>query len=197
MKPEDAIAKLAEDIDEWFEEGRSILFVPNRFAQGRAIERGVAIVRKLEQIKASALKSLRSSITECASAPDKERMASLIKAFEVAAKLKSALHDELLDTDGEKKFVLLMNDIAASLDTTSQGRAALAELLGRSDSRVRAAAGAHLLINNLMPEHVIPILRAIDERNEGSSAEFTAHWALLNWELKQKTASIDNGKQKA
>ena len=52
MDIEDAIAKLAEELDEWFEEGRSILFVPDRFAQGRAIERGVRIVQQLHRLKA-------------------------------------------------------------------------------------------------------------------------------------------------
>ena len=110
----------------------------------------------------------------------------MIKAFEAGAKLSAALHDELLDTDGENKIVFLMNDIAVALDATSQGRSVLGELLDRSDARVRASAGAYLLRNNLMAERVVPILRAIEERKTGSSAEFTAHWALLNWELKQK-----------
>jgi hypothetical protein len=194
MNTEDAIAKLAEDLDEWFEEGHSTLAVPDRFAQDRAIDRGVAIVRKLEQLKTSALKALKSLIAKCASAPDSERMASLIKAFAVGAKLKSALHDELLDTDGEKKIAFLMNDIAAALDTTSQGKSALAELLDHADVRVRASAGAYLLTNNLIPDRVVPLLRTIEERSEGRSADFTAHWALLDWELKQKAAAIKSNK---
>ena len=79
-----------------------------------------------------------------------------------------------------------MNDIANALDATSNGRAALAVLLDHPDYRVRATAGAYLLIVNLMPERVVPILREIDERSEGRSADFTAHWALLDWDLKQK-----------
>jgi hypothetical protein len=192
MNTEDKIAKLAEDLDEWFEEGRSTLAVPDRFAQGRAMDRGVAIVRKLEQLKAGAQKTLKSSIVNGVSAPDQERVASLIKAFNVGAKLAAALHDELLDTDGANKIVLLMNDIAAALDATSQGRSALAQLLDNADSRIRASAGAYLLIRNLMPERVVPVLRAIDQRNEGRSADFTAHRALLDWELRQKAASINN-----
>ena len=79
-----------------------------------------------------------------------------------------------------------MNEIATALDATDHGRAALAVLLDDYDERVRASAGSYLLILNLMPERVVPILREIDQTNQGASADFTAHWALLDWELKQK-----------
>ncbi len=194
MNTENAIAKLAEDLDEWFEEGRSTLAVPDRFAHERAMIRGMRIVQELERLKAHGLKALKSTVANATSTAENEGVPSLIKAFAVGAKLAAALHDELLDTNGENKIVLLMNNMAAALDKTSRGRAALAELLDHSDRRVRASAGAYLLIKNLMPDRVVPILRAIEEGHQGSSAEFTAHWALLDWELKQKATATDRNK---
>ncbi len=179
METEDAITRLAEDLDEWFEENRPTLFVPNQFPQGRALDRGIRIVRELERLKAHGLKALKSLMANSVSIPEHQRAASLIQAFEVGAKLAAALHDELLDTNGENKIVLLMNDIAAALDRTSQGRSVLSELLEHSDVRVRASAGAYLLIKDLLPERVVPVLRAIDERKMGKSADFTAHGRSL------------------
>jgi hypothetical protein len=124
---------------------------------------------------------------------DDEHVASLVRGFEFAAKLKASLHDELLDTDGSNKIVLLMNEIANALDALGPGRNALGVLLEDADARVRASAGAYLLIANLMPDRVVPILREIDRKNDASSASFTAHWALLDWELKQKARGERSG----
>jgi len=33
---------------------------------------------------------------------------------------------------------------------------------------------------------VVPVLRQIEKSNEGSSAGFSAHWVLLDQELKQQ-----------
>ncbi len=194
MKIDRSISQLAAKLDSWFEASIPMFASADRTTQGRAIVRGVAIVKELDQLKTDGLAALKSLMANYAPIPEGKRVASLLRAFEFGAKLKAALHDELLDTDSGNKIVLLMNDIAAALDATAQGRSALGELLGHSDPRVRASAGAYLLIKNLMSERVVPILRAIDEKSEGSSAEFTAHWALLDWELKQKAAIVDNTK---
>lgn len=100
--------------------------------------------------------------------------------------LKAALRDELSDTDGGNELVMKMNMIANTLDESRAGRAALAALLDHAKDSVRASAGAYLV--DLMPDRVVPILREIDQKDEGTSADFTAHWALLDWELKQKAA---------
>lgn len=187
MEIDRSIAKLAEELDAWFDGSAATFASADRAAQTRAIERGVAIARDLDRLKASALKAFKSLIAKSSSGADDERTPSLIKAFEVGAKLKAVLHDELFDIDGANKIVLLMNDIARILDTTSQGRSVLGELLDHSDPRVRAAAGAYLLINDLLPDRVVPVLREIEQKEEGvTGAYFTAHMALVEWDLKQK-----------
>ncbi|MGC2122659.1 MAG: hypothetical protein WA652_07375, partial [Xanthobacteraceae bacterium] len=71
------------------------------------------------------------------------------------------------------------------LDVIGAGRVALAVLLDHPDAGIRALAGSYLI--DLMPEQVVPLLREIDEKNEGCSADFRAHWALLAWKLERKS----------
>jgi hypothetical protein len=193
VETDQVTGRLAAELDEWFDSNLSTFGSDERIAQGTALLRGFAIVKKLDRLKTdglAALGALRGRQKNKAS--ERERIASLVQGFEFAAKLTASLHDELLDTDGETKVVRMMNEIAAALDETSCGRAAHAVLLDHPDIRVRASAGAYLLIVNLMLERVVPILRQIEEREGGTSADFTAHWALLDWELKQKACA---GKQ--
>jgi len=103
MKVEDAIVKLAEGLDEWFEEGRSAFAVPDRFAQGRAIERGIKIVQTLDRLKEQGIAAIKAKLADANSAAGKAQVASLVDAFAFASRLADTLHDELLDTDGEMK----------------------------------------------------------------------------------------------
>lgn len=194
MEIDRSIARLAEKLDAWFDGNIATFTSADRAAQGRAIDRGVAIVREFERLKSSGLKVLNSLIASYASIPEDQKTVSLINAFKLGAMLKAALHDELLDIDGANKIVLLMNKIAAALDTTRRGRSALGELLDHSDPRVRASAGAYLLIVDLLTKSAVPILREIEQTERGNTAGFTAHWALLDWERRQKAAAIDNDK---
>ena len=115
---------------------------------------------------------------------EEDRATSLVRGFEFGAKLTHALSDELSDTAGYTQVVRLTDAIAKALDTIGSGRVALAGLLDHSDVGVRASAGEQLI--DLMPERVVPILHEIDERRDGSSALFMAHWALLAWKLRGK-----------
>ena len=186
MEIDDTLAQLATRLDQWFDGSKAPFASGDHTSQRKAILRGVAIIKDLDQLKADGVATIRSLLARQNAIPLEERPALLTRTFEFAARLKAALKDELLDIDGANAIVLRMNDIANALDATSTGRAALATLLDHPDERVRASAGAYLLIVNLMPERVVPVLREIDERSEGRSAHFTAHWALLDWELKQK-----------
>ena len=76
-----------------------------------------------------------------------------------------------------------------ALDEMRSGRVALARLLDHPDPGVRASAGAYLI--DMMPDRVVPVLRQIEERNKGSSAGFSAHWVLLDRELKQKNRAAN------
>ena len=186
MEIDVSIAQLGAKLDAWFDASQAALASQDREAQGKALLRGFAIAKELDRLKADGLAAITALLAHQDATTEEQRTASLVQGFEFAAKLTATLHDELLDTDGCNKIVRLMNEIATALDVLGSGRATLAVLLDDSDERVRASAGAYLLSVNLMPERIVPILREIDERNEGRTADFTAHWALLDWELKQK-----------
>ena len=99
---------------------------------------------------------------------------------------RATLKDELGDIDGCEQDRGLMNEIANALDAIGPGRVALAGLLDHPDDRVRASAGAYLLIAGLMPERVLSVLHEIGDKGLGDSADFTAHWAIVHWEREGK-----------
>ncbi len=184
MESEETIARLGVKLDAWFDSNQAVFESEDTAAQAHALRAGFEILAELDRIKSDGLTALAAILhPQNAVAPD-ERVASLVRAFEFAATLRAALRDELSDTEGANELVLKMNAIADALDESSPGRGALAALLDRSKDSVRASAGAYLV--DLMPERVAPILREIDQKNDGTSADFTAHWALLDLELKQK-----------
>jgi hypothetical protein len=186
MELDESIAKLGAKLDEWTDGDLATFASPDRTAQAKALLAGIELAKELKGLKAKGLAVVSALLKRQDPVTDDEHVASLVRGFEFAAKLKTSLHDELLDTDGSNKTVLLMNEIANALDAIGPGRNVLGVLLEDADARVRASAGAYLLIANLMPDRVVPILRESEGKKDATSASFTAHWALLDWELKQK-----------
>jgi hypothetical protein len=184
MDMDDSIAQLGRDLDGWFDANFAALTSEDRAAQGEALLRGIEILKELERLKAKGLASLATLLNQHDMTTQEERAASLVRGFEFGAKLAHALSDELSDTTGYSQVVRLTDAIAKALDTIGSGRVALAGLLDHSDVGVRASVGEQLI--DLMPERVVPILREIEERRDGSSALFMAHWALLAWKLEGK-----------
>jgi hypothetical protein len=113
------------------------------------------------------------------------RAASLIRGFEFGTRLADTLHDEFSNPHAVTKIVRLVDATVKALHTIGSGRAALVAFLDHPDPGVRALAGAYLL--DLMPERVVPILRQIEAKADGSSASFRAQWALLAWEREGKS----------
>jgi len=124
----------------------------DRAAQGGMLLRGFEIAKELDRLKAEGMTAITALLNRHDSATDQERVASLMRAFELGARLRDALHDELLDPDGDAKVWRLMDAIVLALDKIESGRAGLTVLLDHSDAGVRAAAGAYLI--DLMPDRV-------------------------------------------
>lgn len=190
MQTDKALTDLAAKLDAWFDESSDTFASEDRSAQAKVIIRGVAIINELDRVRSEGLATLRRLINRRDAATDEERTAILVRGFEFGAKLRHALHDELLDTDGETKVAHSMHAIVKALDEMTSGRVALAELLDHPDPSVRASAGAYLI--DMMPDRVVPVLRQIEESNEGSSAGFSAHWVLLDRDLKQQKRVANN-----
>jgi hypothetical protein len=179
-----AIAQLGEQLANWFADNVSTFLTDDRAAHGKAILKGIAIVKELNRLKADGLAAIAAVINDQDVSTDSERLANLLEAFVFAEKLAAALHDELLDVDGETKVLRLVRPIVDKLDTIEPGRNALAGLLDDPDPIVQASAATFLI--GTMPDRVIPILRAIEQNELGKSAGFKAGWALTDWELETK-----------
>jgi hypothetical protein len=184
MEIDESIARLGAELDKWFAENRATFVSDDRQEQGHALLGGFALVREIDRLKGDGLAAVRALISQSHMSKPGKNVASLVRGFEFAAKLADALHDELLDTDGENKVVHLMNEIANTLDGTASGRAGLAVLLDNANPGVRASAGAYLI--RLMPDRVLPILREIEDAERGTSAGFNAHSAIIRWQRESK-----------
>src|SRR5271163_4338426 len=149
MEFDESIAKLGAKLDGWVDGNLATFASHDRVAQGKALFAGIAIAKELDRLKVDGSAAIAALLKRQDPVTDDEHVASLVRGFEFAAKLKASLHDELLDTDGSNKIVLLMNEIANALDALGPGRNALGVLLEDADARVRASAGAYLLIANL------------------------------------------------
>jgi hypothetical protein len=184
MEIDDAIVQLGAKLDAWLDNNLATISSMDRLAQFKALLAGIKITKELDLLKAQGMAAITALLER--QGADEERAASLIKAFEFAAKLEGTLKDELQDIDGANKLVVLMNQIADALDAAGSGRANLAGLLGHPDDKVRASAGAYLLSEGLMPERVLPVLHEIEKKGLGDCADFTAHWAIVHWEREGK-----------
>ena len=185
MEIDQSIAQLGEKLDSWFAENLVAFASDDRQQQGHALLGGFALVRELDRLKRDGLAAIRALISPSHMSTPGEYAESLVRGLEFAAKLADALHDQLLDIDGETKVVLLMNEIANTLDGTPSGRAALAVLLDNANPGVRAAAGAYLI--GLMPDRVLPILHEIEDAERGTSAGFNAHSVIIRWQYDRKS----------
>ena len=186
MEIDDAIVQLGAKLDAWLDDNLATISSVDRAAQFKALLSGIEITKELDLLKAKGMAAITALLKRQGTVTDEERAASLIKAFEFAAKLEGALKDELQDVDGANNLVTLMDEITKTLDTTGPGRAALARFLDHPDDRVRSSAGAYLLSVGLMPERVLPVLHEIEDKGLGDCADFTAHWAIVHWEREGK-----------
>ena len=186
MEIDDAITQLGAKLDAWLDNNLATIPSMDRVAQFKALLAGIEITKELDLLKAKGLAAIAALLKRQGAVTDEQHAASLIRAFEFAAKLEGTLKDELQDIDGANKLVTLMDEIANALDAIGPGRATLAGLLDHPDDRVRASAGAYLLIAGLMPERVLSVLHEIGDKGLGDSADFTAHWAIVGWEREGK-----------
>jgi hypothetical protein len=186
MQIDESIAQLGVKLDGWLDRSLPVFSSDNRAVRGKAIRRGIAIIKEFDRLKAEGIAAITALLNRHVAPADSDnRNASLIRAFEFGAKLADALHDEFLDTDGERMVWRLLDRIVLALDKVGPSRAAMNVLFDNPDPGVRASAGTYLI--DLMPERVVPMLRDIDEAGGGRSADFRAHWTLLAWEREGKS----------
>jgi hypothetical protein len=180
MDIDEMIVQLGTKLDKWLDGNLAGFASDDRPAQIKALLAGIDIVKELDHLKANGLAALKKLLNDGENGSQEERARALVRGFEFGAKLAHALHDQLLDTQGETEVVHLLNSIAQKLDDTKSGRVRLAVLLDHQDPDVRASAGAYLI--KFIPERVLPILEEIENNEDANSAHFTAYFAKLIWE---------------
>jgi hypothetical protein len=180
-----AIIQLGINLDEWFDKNRATFESQDRAAQGAALLRGFDLVKKLDRLKAEGMAAIAALLAQNESISSHERVASLLRGFEFAARLADILYDELLDTDGAHAVRRSIDAVVQALDQVGRGRAALDALFENPDARVRGTAAAYLI--DLVPERAVPLLGEIEESEHANSAHFSAHWALLAWQRERKS----------
>jgi hypothetical protein len=185
MEIDQAIIQLGNNLDAWFDKNRATFESQDRAAQGTALLRGFDLVKKLDRLKADGMAAIAALLARNESISSAERVASLLRGFEFAARLADSLYDELLDTDGERAVRRSMDALVQALDKVARGRVALEALFESPDARVRGTAAAYLI--DLVPERAVPLLGEIEQSEHANSAHFNAHWALLAWERERKS----------
>src|SRR4029077_14960676 len=125
MEIDDAIVQLGTKLDAWLDGNLPTISSMERVAQFKALLAGIEITKELDLLKAKRLAAITPLLARQDAARETERAASLIRGFESAAKLADALHDELLDVNGETAVLRLKGAVVDKLDTLGSGRAAL------------------------------------------------------------------------
>lgn len=185
MGVDGAIVQLGAKLDAWWDEFSAMLDSEDRAAQAEALVGGLEMAKELDRLKANGLAAIQELLDDRSAPSEKERAKSLIRGFELGAKLADTLHDEFGDMETEIKVMRLLDDIVLALDGVGSGRTSIATLLNHPNLGVRVVAGVYLV--DLLPKQVVPILRAADEKKDASSASFRAHWTLLAWERERKS----------
>ncbi len=150
------------------------------------LRRFAAFEKARYAVKVAKLAELKRlmAVTE---APDDDaaRVEKVIAAFEFCAELDRLASDELDDLETQHRAVDSMHKLAAELDVIPpEDRGALAVLLDNANLAVRASAGA--FVWRIMPERALPVLREVHRAARGTSAGFTAMWALSAHEMETK-----------
>jgi hypothetical protein len=187
MKIDESISQLAEKLDAWFDGILPLLDSNDTVAQSKALAQGAGILNEFGRFKEEGIAVLNVLLNRQDNADDRV-VASLVQGFVFGVQLLGALY-ELGDTDGGNRVADLVRDVVRKLDAIEPGGDNLAALLDHPDDLVRVYAGQYLI--NRMPERVVPVLRSIDEKNDGSHATIRAMTILFprDWEQKQKERS--------
>jgi hypothetical protein len=182
MKVDESINHLAEKLDAWFDGILPLLESSDAAAQSKALLEGIEILNEFDRIKEEGLATLGALINRQDAIRQDERVASLLQAFIFAAKLWAVLGDTLPDMDAINKIAALMRDIVIQFDTIEPNRASLAALLDHPHDMVRVSAGERLI--KLMPERVVPVLRAVEQtlNEKTGEAGMRASLILFAWE---------------
>jgi hypothetical protein len=112
-----------------------------------------------------------------------ERIARLLRAFELSAELGRIAGDVICDTDIKNQWTDQRGRIVTILDAVDPQRQHLVPLLEHPLPDVRACAAVSLM--KVMPQRALPVLRAVHESYRGFNAGWTAFLVLNMHDVEQ------------
>jgi hypothetical protein len=184
MSIDDQISAFAAQLDRWFADFAAKLLQPgDETAEVKTRVAGLKLLKQFDELKSQGLASLATLSNFADVASESERIETLLRGFERAARL-GGISNDLQDWDGVKQTDHIMDDIVVALAAIGPGRTLLVPLLKHDNARVRVLAGRYLI--DLMPDRVVPILEKIDKEGDGSSDGFSAFLVLQAWEVERR-----------
>ena len=183
MSIDDQISAFAAQLDRWFVDFAAKLLQPGDETaeiKTRVVE--LKLLKQFDELKSQGLASLATLSNFADVASESERIETLLRGFERAARLEGISND-LQDWDGVKRIDHIMDDIVVALAAIGPGRT----LLSRSSSMTtHASVFSRGDLIDLMPDRVVPILEKIDKEGDGSSDGFSAFLVLQAWEVERR-----------
>ena len=184
MSIDEQISAFAAQLDRWFADFAAKLLQPgDETAEVKTRVAGLKLLKQFDELKSQGLASLATLSNFAAVASESERIETLLRGFERAARL-GGISNDLQDWDGVKQTDHIMDDIVVALVAIGPGRTLLVPHLEHDNARVRVLAGRYLI--DLMPDRVVPILEKIDKEGDGSSDGFSAFLVLQVWEVERR-----------
>jgi len=143
------------------------------------------IQKNLDRLQAIQMDTFSKFLNIDSATTDDQRVARLLMAFNLGAKLSHIYYDVMPDEEACNKVMRQTYDIAHTLDGVGAGRRReLDKFLDDPHLDVRAMAAASL--PDIMPDRAIPVLKEIQETAPGTSAGNVAFTTLTMWEGRQK-----------
>ena len=184
MSIDEQISAFAAQLDRRFADFAAKLLQPgDETAEVKTRVAGLKLLKQFDELKSQGLASLATLSNFADVASESERIETLLRGFERAARL-GGISNDLQDWDGVKQTDHIMDDIVVALVAIGPGRTLLVPLLEHDNARVRVLAGRYLI--DLMPDRVVPILEKIDKEGDGSSDGFSAFLVLQAWEVERR-----------
>jgi hypothetical protein len=173
-----------------------------RFAvagEGHDVRRQREILQEMAQLRSEqeAIRSNRRAalITAVAAAEtaanETQRIAMLLTAFTIAARLNVFASDVMPDLPTQHFAVKREHAIVRAFDSTTMGRAALLPLLDHTDPGIRISAAVQL--RKLFPDRALAVMHEVHETERGTSAGIIALTGLYahKWETQERSADVE------
>jgi hypothetical protein len=132
MSIDEQISAFAAQLGRWFADFAAKLLQPgDETAEVKTRVAGLKLLKQFDELKSQGLASLATLSNFADVASESERIETLLRGFERAARL-GGISNDLQDWDGVKQTDHIMDDIVVALVAIGPGRTLLVPLLPRA-----------------------------------------------------------------